>query len=145
MTAIPPASPHAGAETASERAQRVVEALIAGLSLETISAEEGVAPEGLAAIVHDQLNRRWIAPAGHFAKIQVARLESLSVCVLDRAQSGNLAAVDRALKIIDRLDRYHGFSRANPMVEPYGEEERERLLAKINAIVERMRAEGDEG
>ena len=123
----------------------MVEALIAGLGLETISAEEGVAPEGVAAIVHDQLNRRWVAPAAHFAKIQIARLESLRSRVLDRAQSGNLAAVDRALKIVDRLDRYHGFSRANPMIEPYGEEERERLLAKINAIAERVRTEGREG
>ena len=52
---------------------------------------------------------------------------------MDRVEAGELAAVDRALKILDRLDRYHGFRRATPPLEPYGEAHRERLLAKLNA------------
>ena len=33
--------------------------------------------------------------------------------LLDRLQDGDLKAIDRALKIVDRLDRYHGFTKAN--------------------------------
>ena len=32
--------------------------------------------------------------------------------LVDRLQSGDLEAIDRALKIVDRLDRYHGFTKA---------------------------------
>ena len=73
-----------------------------------------------------------------FAKLQIARLEALSVKMFKRAQKGELKAVDRAIKIIERLDRYHGFDRASPALEPYGEEERERLLDKINAVAARL-------
>ena len=31
--------------------------------------------------------------------------------LLERLQSGDLKAIDRALKIVDRLDRYHGFTK----------------------------------
>ena len=57
-----------------------------------------------------------------------------------RSSTGNLEALDRALKILDRLDRYHGFSRASPALEPYGDDERERLLAKLNAAAARLEA-----
>ena len=49
---------------------------------------------------------------------------------MDRIESGDLEAIDRALKIVDRLDRYHGFPRASPAIEQYGEEERARLMPR---------------
>ncbi len=61
---------------------------------------------------------------------------------MDRDSRGEIAAIDRALKIIDRLDRYHGFHRASPAIEPYGEEERERLLAKLNEVADAPLASG---
>ena len=48
------------------------------------------------------------------------------------------------MKILDRLDRYHGFSRASPALEPYGDDERERLLAKLNAAAARLEADASE-
>ena len=53
-----------------------------------------------------------------FAKLQIARLESLSLLTLDRGQKGELEALDRALKILDRLDRYHGFTARTPRSSP---------------------------
>ena len=61
--------------------------------------------------------------------------------LLERLQSGDLKAIDRALKIVDRLDRYHGFTKAQRMPEPYGEEDRIRLLKKINEIADRLQPE----
>ena len=64
---------------------------------------------------------------------------------MDRVGGGELAAIDRALRIIDRLDRYHGFQRASPALEPYGEEERERLLDKLNAVAARLADDEPDG
>ncbi len=61
--------------------------------------------------------------------------------LVDRLQNGDLDAIDRALKIVDRLDRYHGFTTAKRFAEQYGEEERARLLQKINDIAARLQPE----
>ena len=55
--------------------------------------------------------------------------------------TGDLAAIDRLLKILDRLDRYHGFNKLAPANEDPDEGSRERLLAKLNMMAERMIAE----
>ena len=120
------------------RARRIVAAVIEGADLEAIAAEERLPPKQAQMILSEELGRRWVAPAADFAKIQIARLENLRLLIMDRIESGDLAAVDRALKIIDRLDRYHGFNRASPAIEEYGEEDRERLIAKLNAIDARL-------
>jgi hypothetical protein len=125
--------------------QRMLAALIGGVDLDTIGDQEGLPAPRVQTILRDELGRRWVPPVADFAKIQIARLESLTLQVLDRAENGELKAVDRALKIFDRLDRYHVFSRANPAPEPYGQEQRQRLLAKLNAIAERLRPDNSEG
>ena len=90
------------------------------------------------------MRRRWVAPAQEFARLQIARLDGMILKLIDRVQKGELEAIDRALKIVDRLDRYHGFTRANRGVEPYGEEERERLLQKLNDAASRLHSEQPE-
>ena len=70
--------------------------------------------------------------------MQIARLEAMAATLAPLAVNGDLPAIDRALKILDRLDRYHGFSRLAPVIDPPHEGGRERLLAKLNAMAERM-------
>jgi len=135
MIAVSPNDTHHPRPTPAER---MLSALIEGAGLEVIAARERLPAKEVQAILREELDRRWVAPVADFAKIQIRRLENLCLQVMDRVESGELAAIDRALKIIDRLDRYHGFHRATPAVEPYGEEERERLIAKINAMAERL-------
>ncbi len=120
-------------KVAPHRARRMLAALIAGVSPEAIGADENLPTRTVERAVGDELGRRWVAPAADFAKIQIARLEGFCLMLMDRIEAGELAAVDRALKIMDRLDRYHGFDRAKPAIEPYGEAHREKLLAKLNA------------
>ncbi len=127
------------------RVRRMLAALIDGTGLEAIAAEENLPAKRVQSILREELGRRWVAPVADFAKIQIARLESLCLHLMDRVASGELKAMDRALRIFDRLDRYHGFHRASPAVEPYGEEERERLLAKLNAVAARLRDDEPEG
>ena len=107
------------------RARRMLTALIDGAAIESIGAQEQLPTDKVEAIVREELGRRWVAPIADFAKIQIARLEHLYLLVMDAILRGEVAAIDRALRIFDRLDRYHGFNRASPAIEPYGEEERE--------------------
>lgn len=126
------------------RAKRLLAAVVEGAELEAVAAQERLPASETQTILREELGRRWIAPMEDFAKIQIARLHNLCLHVMDRVDGGELAAVDRALKIIDRLDRYHGFSRASPAIEPYGDEERAKLKDKLTAVAARLYGEGSE-
>lgn len=121
--------------------QRVLAALVAGAGLDEISVAEKLTRKRTENVLREALRNRWVAPAEEFARLQIARLEQMIVMLRDRIRGGELKAIDRALKIADRLDRYHGFSKGRPLPEQYGEEERARLLKKVNEIVESLKAE----
>ena len=123
------------------RAQRVLASLIAGAAVDEIGAAERLTRKRTESILRQELRNRWVAPAEAFARLQIARLEQMFLKLLDRLQEGDLKAIDRALKIVDRLDRYHGFTKGTRVPEPYGEEERTQLLKKINEIADRLQPE----
>ncbi len=122
----------------SNRDRRMFESFLRGAGPDAIAEEEDLTQTEVETVMRDELGRRWTAPIADFAKIQIARLDRLCLVALDQAQRGELKAIDRALKIFDRLDRYYGFSRAAPAVETYGEEDRARLHAKIESIIARL-------
>jgi hypothetical protein len=143
MTDANPSTPPKAAAPPT-RARRVIASLIGGAGLDEIGAAEKLTPKRTEKILCDELRRRWVAPAQEFARLQIARLDSMLLKLIDRVQTGDLEAIDRALKIVDRLDRYHGFTRANRAPEQYGEEERARLMQKINDVVARLRSDEPE-
>lgn len=122
-------------------AQRVLASLVAGAGLDEIGAAERLTRKRTENILREALRGRWVAPAEEFARLQIARLERMIAKLVGRLQQGDLEAIDRALKIVDRLDRYHGFTKGKRLPEQYGEEERARLLKKINDIVARLQPE----
>jgi hypothetical protein len=142
MTDANPSSPPRA--TGPTRAQRVLSSLIAGAGLDEIGAEEKLTRKRTEKILRDELRRRWVAPAQEFARLQIARLDGMILKLIDRVQMGDLKATDRALKIVDRLDRYHGFTRANRAPKQYGEEERARLMQKINDVAARLQSDKPE-
>jgi hypothetical protein len=125
-------------------AQRILASLIGGAGLDEIGLKEKITRKRTEKILRDELRRRWVAPAQEFARLQIARLDGMILKLIDRVQKGELEAIDRALKIVDRLDRYHGFTRANRGVEPYGEEERARLMQKLDDMADRLQPEKPE-
>ena len=72
-----------------------------------------------------------IRPARDYAKLQIWRLETMANKLIEKAGAGDLGAVDRLLKVFDRLDRYHGFSTQSMARHNEMEISRERLYAKI--------------
>ncbi len=123
------------------RAQRILASLIAGAGVDEIGAAERLTRKRTESILRQELRNRWVAPADDFAKLQIAKLEQMILKLLDRLQEGDLRTIDRALKIVDRLDRYHGFTKATRIPEPYGEEDRAQLLKKVNEIADRLEPE----
>jgi hypothetical protein len=142
--AHPPSQPTLPTSAPTARARRVLASLIAGAGLDEIGLKEKITRKRTEKILRDELSRRWVAPAQEFTRLQIARLDGMILKLIDRVQKGELEAIDRALKIVDRLDRYHGFTRANRAVEPYGDEQRERLLQKLNDAAERLQSETPE-
>jgi hypothetical protein len=121
--------------------QRVLAALIAGAGVDEISTAERLTRKRTENILRQELRDRWVAPAEEFARLQIARLERMIAKLVDRLQDGDLKAIDRALKIVDPLDRYHGFTKAKSLPDRYGDEDRARLLKKLNEVAERLQAE----
>ena len=139
MTDANPSTPPKRSRTS--RARRVFASLIAGAGVDQIAAAERLTRKRTESILREALRSRWVVQAEEFAQLQIARLEQMIHRLLDRIQKGDLKAIDRALKIVDRLDRYHGFTKARRLAEQFGEEDRAKLLKKLTEMATRLRAE----
>ena len=94
------------------RDYKVIELLAAGFPIEEIAAREGISARRARGHAAAALARRTLDPPAHFAQLQIRRLsEALLVCTSAMSR-GNLQAVDRVVKIVRELDRYHGFGPA---------------------------------
>src|SRR5665213_1521150 len=115
-SSMPPsvASARARKVAPSRRGANILSALVAGESVDAIAEREGLSRKRIETMLRDELRRRWVAPAEDYARLQIARLEAMSARLAASAENGELPAVDRMLKILDRLDRYHGFSKLTP-------------------------------
>ena len=56
------------------------------------------------------LARRAPAPPGEFLAVQVSRLNGALLVAYNAMSGANLEAIDRVVKIVRELDRYHGFA-----------------------------------
>ena len=93
----------------AKREQRIVEFLNRGVSIAEIAAREGVTEKHMRAIVREILARRMPEPPAEFLALQVSRLNEALLVAYGAMGGGNLQAVDRVVKIVRELDRYHGF------------------------------------
>jgi hypothetical protein len=92
----------------AKREQRIVEFLNRGVSIAEIAAREGVTEKRMRAIVRECLARRMPAPPAEFLALQVSRLNEALLVAYSAMSGANLHAVDRVVKIVRELDRYHG-------------------------------------
>ena len=137
---MPPAdAPSRARKSAPQRrGPKVLLALVSGQSVEAIADQEQLSRKRVEKLLRDELRRRWVAPAEDYARLQIARLEAMAAKLTSLVEKGDPPAIDRVLKILDRLDRYHGFGKLAAAPAEPDEGARARLLAKLNTMAERM-------
>ncbi len=95
-----------------ERERLIVDYLNRGVLVSEIAAQVGVGEKRMRAIIREILARRMRAPPQEFVAIQVSRLNEALLVAYSAMSPTNLGAVDRVVKIVRELDRYHGFNAA---------------------------------
>lgn len=116
------------------RGPAVLAAMINGVSLEQIAKSEELSPKRVETMLRDELRKRWVAPAQDYARLQIARLEPLAGQLKEKSKGGHLPSIDRLLKVLDRLDRYHGFMKLAALSPPSREDVREKLTVKLGKL-----------
>lgn len=91
------------------REQGIVNRLNAGVSIAEIAAQDGVTDRRMREVVREILARRAPQPPAEFLAVQISRLSEALLVSYSAMSGGNLQAVDRVVKIVRELDRYHGF------------------------------------
>jgi hypothetical protein len=98
------------------REERIVGLLNRGASVPEIAASEGVTLKRMRNLLREILAERMPQPPAEFLALQVNRLnEALLVsftAMHDPKDGTNFEAVDRVVRIVRELDRYHGFAAA---------------------------------
>jgi hypothetical protein len=92
------------------REQQIVNLLNAGVSVAEIAQSQGVTHRRMRMIVAEILARRAPQPPAEFLAVQISRLSEALLVSYSAMGGGNLEAVDRVVKIVRELDRYHGFA-----------------------------------
>jgi hypothetical protein len=98
--------------------------LAAGVTIEEIAASEGISPRWVRECKAVILARRAIDPPHEFIQLQIRRLSEALLVAYSVMSNGNLQAVDRVVKVVRELDRYHGFG-------PYSNSQRFTLPAPV--------------
>jgi DNA-binding CsgD family transcriptional regulator len=105
------------------REARIISLLNRGVSVAEIAALERLTLKRMRNLVQDILAKRMPQPPGDFLALQVSRLNEallVSYSAMHGSVAGtNFEAVDRVVRIVRELDRYHGFARyASPQPAP---------------------------
>jgi len=124
------------------RRLRILASLQAGLSYAAIGRAEGLSRERVRQIVAKALDEEGAGTKLDHARVQIARLEPALRLAAQAVADGDLSAIDRLLRVLDRLDRYSAVEGAAASEDAGG---REKLLAKLNAMAERMIAARQSG
>ena len=89
---------------------RIVRALAHGETIDEIAVREGLTLRRARERVASVVARRALEPTETFVAVQIARLNETMLVAYAAMKDGNMAAVDRVLKITREYDRYHGLA-----------------------------------
>jgi hypothetical protein len=121
--------------TKAARRKRIFDKLREGWAYDEIAREERVSPERISQIVSEVLGKRVIDRGADHAHLQLERLMPALRLVGEAIGRGALKAVAPLIKVIDRLDKHQETVAAKHY---YGPEERQRLLDKVNRLVDNL-------
>ena len=91
-----------------KREQQIVNYLNRGVSVPEIAVRVGLSEKRMRAVIREIIVRRAPAPPEEFLAIQVSRLNEALLVAFGAMTGANLKAVDRVVRIVRELDRYHG-------------------------------------
>jgi hypothetical protein len=94
----------------AKRDLRFVEKLAAGATIEEIAASEGISVKWARERKAALLASRVIDTPHEFIKLQIRRLSEAMLVSYSAMSLGDLSAVDKVIKVVRELDRYHGFA-----------------------------------
>jgi hypothetical protein len=138
----PPSSRARGAAGNREaRRVRILALVQAGWTYAGIAREERLSRERVRQIVAQALGEGAGESKLDHAQVQIARLEPALRLAARGVADGDLRAIDRLLKVLERLDKYSAV--AGPEA-PYDDNARERLLAKLDSMARRIRGAREE-
>jgi hypothetical protein len=110
---------------------RMLDQLASGKSIDHIAETRNYTRLRVEKFLRAELQAVSIRPARDYAKIQIRRLDAMLGKLTEMAEAGDLGAFDRLLKVLDRLDRYHGFTARSLPDAARGEISYDRLYKKI--------------
>jgi predicted transcriptional regulator len=126
----------------------VLNDLMGGKTVDEISESRSLTRMQVERILRAELKTFSIRPVQDYAKLQIKRLEQVVAKLTEKANDGDLDAVDRLMRMLDRLDRYHGFGKAatkDPKYDQRDEESFKRKLADLVARARKARAQNGDG
>ncbi len=91
------------------RERRIVDGLNRGVSMAELAAREGVTLRRMQILVKDILARRGPPAPAEYLALQVSRLNEAMIVAYGSMANGNLDAVDRVVRLVKEMDRFHGF------------------------------------
>ena len=91
------------------RERRIIGMLNRGVSIAEIAAREGVTLRRMQIVVKNILARRAPPAPSEYLALQVSRLNEAMMVAYGSMAGGNLMAVDRVVRLVKEMDRYHGF------------------------------------
>jgi hypothetical protein len=113
-------------EERAARKERIFGKLVRGMTHGAIARCENCSAQAVRKIIARELASRRIDAAGDFAKLQIARLNDALMAANAKMLEGDMAGLDRLVKVVGELDRYHGLAQAAERLERAG---RPRALA----------------
>ena len=137
-----PASADYRAASRDLRRLRILAAVQEGLSYAAIGRQEGLSRERVRQIVAKALDEEGADSKLDHARVQIARPEPALRLAAQAVGGGDLGAIDRLLRVLDRLDKYCAVEGGAATEDPGG---RKRLLSKLNAMTERLIAARQSG
>lgn len=102
-----PPRPRVTAADRARRRLRIFARLQEGWSYEAIAQEENLSRERIRQIVKQTLDRREVDPDADFIRLQIARLDPALRLAAEKIAAGDLRAIDRLMRVLDRMDEYH--------------------------------------
>ena len=140
MTQAPLPCPSATARRRAARDRefrriRILAMAPAGWSYAAIGREEAISRERVRQIVASAFAAGDSETKLVHARAQIARLEPALRLAVRSVADGELSAIDRLLRVLDRLDKYIDVDFADVAGSEGG---RERLLAKLNSMAENI-------